>query len=282
MPFVSRTDERPLTTGPDGSPLPENMWQVARRGRWIAMLALSLVISGIFAWLGHWQIERSIESGQVANPETETVKVLSDVTEPQTPFYDRVGGQMVTVTGEFAPDDFRVISDRVNGGEVGYWLIGRFVDDANGASTAVALGWSSDEADATEAMSDVPVGSELTLTGRYSPSEAPSDGDFEGGRETVVSLAALVNEWSGFDGDVYGGYVVAADSWGALQQIDSPAPGSDVSLNWLNIFYAIEWVVFAGFAIFLWFRLVRDAFEREIDEAEEAREEARLAADATS
>jgi surfeit locus 1 family protein len=97
-----------------------------------------------------------------------------------------------------------------------------------------------------------------------------------------VSLAALVNEWSGFDGDVYGGYVVAADSWGALQQIDSPAPGSDVSLNWLNIFYAIEWVVFAGFAIFLWFRLVRDAFEREIDEAEEAREEARLAADATS
>jgi surfeit locus 1 family protein len=282
MPFVSRTDERPLTTGPDGSPLPENMWQVARRGRWIAMLALSLVISGIFAWLGHWQIERSIESGQVANPETETVKVLSDVTEPQTPFYDRVGGQMVTVTGEFAPDDFRVISDRVNGGEVGYWLIGRFVDDANGASTAVALGWSSDEADATEAMSDVPVGSELTLTGRYSPSEAPSDGDFENGRETVVSLAALVNEWSGFEGDVYGGYVVASDSWGALQQIDSPAPGSDVSLNWLNIFYAIEWVVFAGFAIFLWFRLVRDAFEREIDEAEEAREEARLAADATS
>jgi surfeit locus 1 family protein len=282
MPFVSRTDERPLTTGPDGSPLPENMWQVARRGRWIAMLVLSLVISGIFAWLGHWQIERSIESGQVANPETETVKVLSDVTEPQTPFYDRVGGQMVTVTGEFAPDDFRVISDRVNGGEVGYWLIGRFVDDANGASTAVALGWSSDEADATEAMSDVPVGSELTLTGRYSPSEAPSDGDFENGRETVVSLAALVNEWTGFEGDVYGGYVVAADSWGALQQIDSPAPGSDVSLNWLNIFYAIEWVVFAGFAIFLWFRLVRDAFEREIDEAEEAREEARLAADATS
>jgi surfeit locus 1 family protein len=282
MPFVSRTDERPLTTGPDGSPLPENMWQVARRGRWIAMLVLSLVISGIFAWLGHWQIERSIESGQVSNPETETVKVLSDVTEPQTPFYDRVGGQMVTVTGEFAPDDFRVVSDRVNGGEVGYWLIGRFVDDANGASTAVALGWSSDEADATEAMSDVPVGSELTLTGRYSPSEAPSDGDFENGRETVVSLAALVNEWTGFEGDVYGGYVVAADSWGALQQIDSPAPGSDVSLNWLNIFYAIEWVVFAGFAIFLWFRLVRDAFEREIDEAEEAREEARLAADATS
>lgn len=278
MPFVSRTDERPLTTGPDGSPLPESMWQVARRGRWIAMLALSLVISAVFAWLGHWQLERSIESGQVANPETETVKVLSDVTEPQTPFYDKVGGQMVTVTGEFAPGDFRVVSDRVNDGELGYWLIGRLVDDANGASTAVALGWSADESDATEAEADVPVGTELTLTGRYSPSEAPSDGDFENGRETVVSIASLVNEWSDFDGSVYGGYVVAADSWGELEQISSPAPDSDVSLNWLNIFYAIEWVVFAGFAIFLWFRLVRDAYEREIDEAEEAR----LEADATS
>jgi surfeit locus 1 family protein len=47
-----------------------------------------------------------------------------------------------------------------------------------------------------------------------------------------------------------------------------------VQFNWLNVFYAIEWVVFAGFAVFLWFRLVRDAFEREHEEAEEARAEA--------
>lgn len=26
----------------------------------------------------------------------------------------------------------------------------------------------------------------------------------------------------------------------------------------LNLFYAVEWVVFAGFAIFLWWRFVRD------------------------
>jgi hypothetical protein len=43
-----------------------------------------------------------------------------------------------------------------------------------------------------------------------------------------------------------------------------------VALNWLNVFYAVEWVVFAGFAIFLWYRLVRDAVEREREAAEEA------------
>lgn len=58
--------------------------------------------------------------------------------------------------------------------------------------------------------------------------------------------------------------------WGGLTAIYSPPPIDKATLNWLNVFYAVEWVVFAGFAIFLWFRLVRDAFEREVEEAEEA------------
>jgi surfeit locus 1 family protein len=261
---VTRTDHLPVSSGVD---VPTSMWQVARRPRWIAMLALCLVISGIFAWLGHWQIERSVESGQEVNPETETVKVLSDVVDPQSSFFDRVGGQMVTVTGQFAPDDFRVVVDRYNGGDPGSWLIGRLVDDVDGSSVVVALGWSSDEGGIEAAESTAPTGT-VTVTGRYMPSDQPSEGDFKGGRENVVSVPMLVNEWAGLDGDVYSGYVVSADPVGDLAAIDSVAPESDRSLNWLNVFYAIEWVVFAGFAIFLWFRLVRDRFERDVDEAE--------------
>jgi surfeit locus 1 family protein len=40
-----------------------------------------------------------------------------------------------------------------------------------------------------------------------------------------------------------------------------------VQLNLLNVFYAIEWVIFGGFAIYLWYRLVRDAVERDDEEA---------------
>ncbi|WP_423922265.1 SURF1 family protein [Frigoribacterium sp. 2-23] len=255
-----------------GEPLPETMWVVARRPRWIGMLVLALVIAGIFAWLGHWQVERSIESAAPVNPETETVKPLTDVAEPQSPFPDRLGGQMVSVSGEIAPGGFRVIADRVNQGEKGYWLIGRLVVDGSGASVPVALGWGSTADQAAAAEASVPVGATGFRTdGRYFPSEAPSDSDFQNGRETVVSVAELVNEWSGYNGDVYGGYVVASQSWGGLAAIDSPAPDADVQLNWLNIFYAVEWAVFAVFAVFLWFRLVRDAYERELDEAEEDR-----------
>ena len=56
--------------------------------------------------------------------------------------------------------------------------------------------------------------------------------------------------------------------------ISSPPPEESVELIWLNVFYAVEWVVFAGFAIVLWYRLVRDAVERERDAAAEAEADA--------
>ena len=34
----------------------------------------------------------------------------------------------------------------------------------------------------------------------------------------------------------------------------------------MNIFYAIEWVVFAGFALYLWWRFLRDDVNREREE----------------
>jgi surfeit locus 1 family protein len=45
--------------------------------------------------------------------------------------------------------------------------------------------------------------------------------------------------------------------------IDAPPPNTEVSLNLLNVFYALEWAFFAGFAIFLWWRLVKDVWEEE-------------------
>ena len=57
---------------------------------------------------------------------------------------------------------------------------------------------------------------------------------------------------------------------GPLDAISSPAPGEGSDVNWLNIFYAIEWAVFAGFAFYLWYRLARDAWEKEVEELEDA------------
>jgi surfeit locus 1 family protein len=55
-----------------------------------------------------------------------------------------------------------------------------------------------------------------------------------------------------------------------LAAIYSPPPILQQSVDWLNVFYAVEWAVFAGFAIYLWYRVAKDAWEREIEDAEVA------------
>ena len=50
----------------------------------------------------------------------------------------------------------------------------------------------------------------------------------------------------------------------------APQP-EETQIIWLNVFYAVEWMLFAGFALFLWWRFVRDdhvrdEHERRLDE----------------
>ena len=47
-----------------------------------------------------------------------------------------------------------------------------------------------------------------------------------------------------------------------LAPLDSAAAlkaATEAQINWLSAFYAVEWTVFCGFSVFLWWRLVRDA-----------------------
>jgi hypothetical protein len=48
-----------------------------------------------------------------------------------------------------------------------------------------------------------------------------------------------------------------------LEQIRLPPQEAGTQVNWLTLFYAVEWVIFAGFALFLWWRLVQDQRLRE-------------------
>ena len=67
--------------------------------------------------------------------------------------------------------------------------------------------------------------------------------------------------------------------------IPSPAPDESSSVNWLNIFYAVEWAIFAGFAFYLWYRLAKDAWEKELEDFEDfedEEDEADAAAEAAS
>ena len=239
------------------------MWAVARRPRWIAALLLCLAIAGGFAALGQWQLERSFESAAPRTEETEVAVPLDDVSAPQTPVPESAIGQQVTARGDFVSGDYVVLSDRINLAAPGYWVVGHAVT-SDGASLAVALGWAATEdaaADAVRALdASAPDGA---LTGRYLPTESPQESDFENGVRSTMAVPELINLWAQAPDGVYGGYLILDSAPAGLELIDAPEPVTEVGLNLLNVFYAIEWVVFAGFAIFLWYRLVRDAWELE-------------------
>jgi cytochrome oxidase assembly protein ShyY1 len=237
------------------------------------MLFLALVIAAVFAALSQWQLERSVSNGTVLARATETPVLLNSVAKPQSGVTDVASGQDVTVTGSWVPDDYVVLSDRLNRSRSGYWVVGHLSTDAGNvrAGLAVAMGWAPSKAAADAAMDRLASdgnADRVTVVGRYLPTEAPEDSDFVNGKQSTLAIASLVNIWHTDDRDgVYGGYVVIHSAVAGLDRIDSPAPSTDVEVNWLNIFYAIEWVVFAGFAIFFWWRLVKDAWEREQEEA---------------
>ena len=244
------------------------------RPRWIAALLLALAIAAAFALLGQWQLDRAISSGVVVERSTETVQPLTETVSPDGPPAQVAEGQLIRTTGSYVPGDEQIITGRHNGGASGYWVVSHFVTEA-GASIAVARGWTAD-ADQAAAVRDrlgteAPAASPAPLTGRFLSSEAPDvpDEDADPHTMTTVSAAALINLWANWeDQSVYQGYIVDSVAPDGLAVIDSPEPVVDVPLNWLNIFYALEWAVFAAFAVFLWYRLVRDAWEREVEEAE--------------
>ncbi|TPW71789.1 SURF1 family cytochrome oxidase biogenesis protein [Schumannella sp. 10F1B-5-1] len=263
---MSTTDERPEFDG-------RRWWRIARTPRWIAALLLVLAIAATFAALAQWQLGRAVVTAVTEKLDTEKPVALAKADRPQTAVTGDEAGRRVTVSGSLVPGDTVVLSDRVRvgaadgaQGQTGFWVVGHLVD-SSGDSVAVALGWTATRAAAERAaarLDDAP----RSIHGRYLPGEAPSDDEFEKGQRSALAPAALINEWAEA-GPVYNGYVVDDEPAVGTRKIVAPAPQQDAALNVLNIFYAIEWVIFAGFAFYLWYRLVRDAMEREILEERE-------------
>lgn len=281
-PAVSDT---PPTPPGDAQVFPPTLREVMLRPQWLLMLGLCLVVAGVFAWLGQWQLDRAIDSDPPPPGQTEQVRPLADVVEPGRYLAEPLVGQRVETVGTWVPGDFVVVSSRFNDGEEGYWVTGqlRIADAAQPTSLAVAIGWAASRDDADAAAAELQRAAEtgaadpVTLTGRLISDEGPGLPP-RGAAATEMprmSPAALLSVWHDTEGlDVYRPYLAAVDPSAAgetdLVAISSPAPAELAPVNWLNVFYAIEWAVFAGFAFYLWYRLARDAWEKEVEALEDA------------
>lgn len=239
-------------------------WQMARQPRWIAGLLACLGIAVVFALLGQWQVERAIAEATIVEIDTETPVPLDSVIRPGDGLTLPDGGRRVTVSATWTQER-AVVLDRRQGSEMGQWLVVNARTET-GACLPVAVGWGTDIAAAEFVFID---DSPSSLVGRIVPSDDPMTGDYDHGRLTVVSSADLINRWE--CESMYDAFLVLDDAPAPLETIASVTPLPQATLNWLNIFYALEWAFFAVFALYFWYRLVKDAVEREAEERAESR-----------
>ncbi|MEV8129875.1 SURF1 family protein [Pseudarthrobacter oxydans] len=264
------------------------MWKTALKPRWIAGFVFAIAVSGVFVLLSQWQFGRSTQPEVPTNPATEQVRPLTDTLQPGEFFHGTDADQMVSAEGSYDPAKQLLVPGRLHDGKTGYWVVSAFAVDGAPALTGaaaspqtwipVARGWVAEPGDAP-----APPSGTLELTGRLLPSEAPVPGTApKPGEATAVSVAELINYWevSSYPGFVAataevanGVDVSAAAVQGELLPLDiGPQPPAQ-QINWLNLFYSLEWVVFAGFALFIWWRLVKDDYHRDLEESLEDSDE---------
>lgn len=254
------------------------MWRMALRPRWIASLLFALGVAALFGFLAQWQIGQAATNAIVAERPTETVLSLTEELSTRVATSQTATGQRFEITGQFQANDTVIVPNRVrNAGDstAGWWVVAHFVTDVE-TDIPVVIGWASseDQARAAAATFDREIAAgqtPSTVTGRFLPSDAPGVPDGDPQTVTAVSVGHLINIWQNVaPGGAYFGYLISEQAEAGLDQVSTPAPQQQAELNLLNVFYAVEWILFAGFAVYFWWRLVRDAFERERDTADAA------------
>ena len=257
------------------------MWKTALKPRWIAGFVFAIAVSGVFVLLSQWQFGRSTSPEVPTNPATEQVQPLTETLQPGEFFHGTDADQMVSALGSYDPLKQLLVPGRLHDGKTGYWVVSAFAVNGAPALTGaaaspqtwipVARGWVAEPGEAP-----APPSGTLELTGRLLPSEAPVPGTApKPGEATAVSVAELINYW---EVSSYPGFVAAtAEVANGVDLSAAAVPGDLLALdigpqppaqqiNWLNLFYSLEWVVFAGFALFIWWRLVKDDYHRDLEE----------------
>lgn len=242
----------------------------------VGLLLVFLLAALVCGRLGAWQLDRAYERAELAAQQEAAEAAAAEpgrpgeVLAPQEGFPGELVGREVRATGRFEPEGSLLVPGRALEGRTGYLVLTpfRLSDDGTGGDTwadlsgapvlAVVQGWVEQPADADALVHPT---DEVTLTGWLQVGEATSGAaTVVDGQTPEIALSALVNEWGG---PIYTGYLVATDGPG------SPADGGGAALprptidggtdaNLQNIFYALQWWVFGGFAVLLWVRLVRD------------------------
>lgn len=203
---------------------------------------------GFCVVMGLWQL--GIYEGRQGDAQDgvrRQVVPLADVWGPGEAFTSDLKGKRVSLEGRFADDDLRVTRD-----DGSTWLVTPFVIGDHALLVVRGEGESAPASDATE------------LDVALEPSE--SGGRALGTDRTTdaISVPALIND---LPQRLYSGYGIALTDTG-LPLVDPPDPEVSWTVGLRNLAYALQWWVFAAFALFMWWNMAGENVAMRRAEAE--------------
>jgi cytochrome oxidase assembly protein ShyY1 len=238
--------------------------------RWWAINVFVVLAIPVCLVAGSWQLSRfedqvaahreQQDAAEVTGPARPLARLLPPTTETV--------GEVATVTGRFDAGEQLLVPDRELDGERGFYVLTPLLPSDGGPAVPVVRGWLPGAADAGR-VPEPPAG-EVTVAGALQAAESPSEvgGGATGlpdGQLAVIGAASLINV---LPYEVVDAWITVRDAEAPLAAVPPTAPsGSGLDADaFQNLGYTAEWFVFAGFAVFMWFRLFRRELEAKRDE----------------
>jgi len=244
--------------------------------RFLGLLGLVLVLCATFVWLGRWQLgvaESAAHREVVEQARAQAPAELTTLLQPHAPFRGDLSSRPFTASGHYADEGQLLVPARRLDGVSGLWVLTPFVVDRSGATLPVVRGFVTGAGTVTP-----PPEGTVRITGGLAPGESPSPDPVPAGQIGSVDLSQLVNTWPG---ELYNafGFVESEDPADAAPPTRVPTPTGKTDLQWRNAAYAVQWWIFALFALWMWGRMVRDEARRAQGDPADPAEEAGQAQD---
>ena len=229
--------------------------------------AVAVTIAGV---LGFWQLESWQAQREAAARDLTSLSPvhIDAVLDADDPFPSAGVGRPVRIAGEWLPGSTFLTPERTLEEREGLWVVTAVAvcddeaDCADRPAVLVVRGWTADQDD----IPARPTG-RAEVTGWLQPPEGSGRPDPDP-TDDVLPEVRIADAIQRVDQDLYGAYLVAetvtpaagTDGLEPVTPESLPAPGSSTGLR--NLFYAVEWWVFAAFAAFIWWRWGKDEIQR--------------------
>ncbi|MFI1969776.1 hypothetical protein BLA24_17040 [Streptomyces cinnamoneus] len=243
------------------------MYRFLLTPRWWGINVFTALAIPVCLFMGSWQLgrfETRVDTHREQQAQTDEARTADAAPlRDLLPVTTETSGRQASVTGRYDTDHQLLVPDRDLDERKGFYVLTLLRTDG-GKAVPVVRGWLPGDAGSKDDSAKVPAppSGQVTVTGALQSSESPTSkgvrasGGLPAGQLGVISAASLVNL---VPYEVYDAWITVSKAASPLTAVPpATAPGSGLDLKaFQNLGYTGEWFVFAGFTLFMWFRLFR-------------------------